>query len=79
MSIFLCTEHGRNIAASQGVIKHCPVTTSNKIHQQVNGPVALLKLKIRSFIPVNLLRGTNQFLGESCPAETAEFIAWVSV
>lgn len=38
------------------------MTTRNKTHQQVNGPVALLKLKIRSFIPVNLLRGTNSLV-----------------
>lgn len=61
---YLCTEHGRTAAASYGAIKHQPITTGNKINQEVSvsSTVALLKLKKRSFIPVNLLHGTDSMV-----------------
>lgn len=70
---------GGNTATSQGAVKHRPMTTRSKIRLQVNisSPVALLKLKIRSFVPVSLLHRTNWVGG--LPSSDAGLVAHVSV
>lgn len=65
----LYTEYGRNAAVSLGAVKHQPVTSRNKMYQQVNvsSPVALLKLRKRNFIPVNLIGGSNSLVKAPSP------------